>query len=62
MQLNDAEESQKLSPCSADWIILLVYLLGYEVDHWSSTAGRAGVLFSTYHNQTGSVTLQSPIP
>jgi hypothetical protein len=62
MQLNDVTESQKLSPYCAAWIVQLVYRLGYEADHWSSIPGKAGVLFSTYHNQTGSVAQQSPIP
>jgi hypothetical protein len=55
MQLNYVVESQKLSPYCAAWIVHLVYRLGYEVDHWSSIPGRAGVLCSTYHNQSGSV-------
>jgi len=53
--LNDVVESQNLSACCAAWIVQLVCRLGYEVDHWVSVPGRAGVLFSTYHNQTGSV-------
>ena len=55
MQLNDVAETQKLSPYCAAWIVQLVYRLGYKVDHGSSIPSRAGFLFSTYHNQTGSV-------